>query len=865
MEYSLGVDLGTTYSAAAVCRGGRVETCTLGATAPAIPSVVVLRADGDVLIGEVADRRSVSEPTRTAREFKRRLGDPTPIVLGGTPYGAEALMAHLLKGIVALVSEREGGPPARIVLTHPANFGPYKTGLLHEAARLAGLDLERVRYASEPEAAAVAYADAQRVEPGDVVAVYDFGGGTFDAAMVRKTEQGFELVGTPEGMERLGGIDIDAAVLAHVNDSLDGMLSELDTTDEITRTAVARLRDECRLAKEALSTDTDTAIPVSLPGLATEVRLTREELEGMIRPRLVETVDALQRAVASAGISMADVSRILLVGGTSRMPLVGQLVREASGRPVALDAHPKLAIACGAALLGAVDEEADAPVVAGAATAATPSSASGAGLAAGAAVGGAAFAGTVGTAAVLHELAGTPAAAAEAATPGGAATGHVGAAASPPTTPAASPPATPAASPPATPAASPPTTPTSIPRPAARSGATPNGAAHPAPTPAAAAARPTRRIAPLVAGGAAGIAAGAVVIAVLLGGGDDTKTEDAPVAAATATTSAESATTAPVAAAKPAQADGLVVEAVAGNGDYASSGGLGGPATAAGLDRPESVAVARNGDVYLTDNSSQRLLKVSDGVITLVHDGKGASNLFGLAIAPDDSVWFSNSNGVYKLTGSTATLVLDDQLTGDPFPLTFDRAGNLYIAATGAEKVAKYDTDGVLTFIAGNGVEASQAGGDGDGGPALAAPLGHPIAVAVDSKGNVYIAENFSERIRKVTPDGTISTVAGGGRIDIAEAPEGTPMTDIIFDTVDGVAVDEHDNIYVSDHQLGGIIRFGADGKLVRVAGLLGGAVEDGRSALTTKLFSPGRMGFDRDGNLYFVDSLRVRRIKGVA
>src|SRR5262245_44634648 len=97
MTYTLGVDLGTTYSAAAIARGGRVEIVTLGTTAPVIPSVVVLRDDGEVLVGEAADRRSLTEPTRTAREFKRRLGDPTPIVLGGTPYGAEALMAHLLR------------------------------------------------------------------------------------------------------------------------------------------------------------------------------------------------------------------------------------------------------------------------------------------------------------------------------------------------------------------------------------------------------------------------------------------------------------------------------------------------------------------------------------------------------------------------------------------------------------------------------------------------------------------------------------------------------------------------------------------------------------------------------------------------
>lgn len=349
MAYGLGVDLGTTYSAAAVARDGRVEAFTLGTTAPAIPSVVVLRADGEVLVGEAAERRAATEPTRTAREFKRRLGDPTPIVVGGTPFGAEALMAHVLRSIVRQVTEREGAPPDLVVLTHPANYGQFKTDLLREAARLAGLDQSGVALLAEPEAAAINYAMQQRVEIGEIVAVYDFGGGTFDAAVVRKSADGFEIVGVPEGIERLGGIDIDAAVLAHVDAVLDHRPSGLDASDQAVRTALARLRDECRRAKEALSTDTDTSIPVSLPGLQTEVRLTRDELEAMIRPRIRETVEALQRAVASAGLTMDQVSRVLLVGGTSRIPLIGELLREATGRPIALDAHPKFAIASGAA------------------------------------------------------------------------------------------------------------------------------------------------------------------------------------------------------------------------------------------------------------------------------------------------------------------------------------------------------------------------------------------------------------------------------------------------------------------------------------------------------------------------------------
>ena len=352
MGYQLGVDLGTTYTAAAVGRDGRAEAATLGASNPVMPSVVLLRADGEVLVGEVAVRRGLAEPTRVAREFKRRLGDPTPLVLGGTPYGAESLMSHVLREVVHIVAEREGEQPERVVLTHPANYGPYKLDMMREVARLAGLDLNKVTFLTEPEAAAVSYATRNRVEPGEVVAVYDFGGGTFDAAMVRRTPDGFALVGRPEGMERFGGIDIDAAIVAHVDQLLDGAISAMDADDPAVQAGVARLRDDCRAAKEALSGDTDTTIAVSLPGIQTEVPLSRGDLEEMVRPRMRETVDALVRSVQSAGLRIEDVSRILLVGGSSRIPIVASTIQRETGRPVAVDAHPKFAIALGAAVLG---------------------------------------------------------------------------------------------------------------------------------------------------------------------------------------------------------------------------------------------------------------------------------------------------------------------------------------------------------------------------------------------------------------------------------------------------------------------------------------------------------------------------------
>lgn len=348
MDYYLGVDQGTTYSAAAVSRGGRTEIASLGGRVAEIPSVVFLREDETILVGETARRRGLSDPSRVVREFKRRFGDPTPLFLGGTPIAADAIWAKLLAWILNSVTQSQGGLSAGVAITHPANWGPYKLDLLAQAIRLA--DVPNPVTLSEPEAAAISYAHANKVEPGDAVAVYDLGGGTFDAAVLRRTQAGFELVGRPEGIERLGGIDVDEAVFAHVKSVLGPKFDDLDPEDARAVSAVARLRQECVAAKEVLSQDTDVTIPAVLPQTSTDVRLTRAELESMIRPTLAPTVEALSRAVASASLTAEDLKAVLLVGGSSRIPLVGQMVGSALGAPVVTDAHPKHSVALGAAL-----------------------------------------------------------------------------------------------------------------------------------------------------------------------------------------------------------------------------------------------------------------------------------------------------------------------------------------------------------------------------------------------------------------------------------------------------------------------------------------------------------------------------------
>jgi molecular chaperone DnaK len=364
MAYQLGIDLGTTFTCAAVCRSsgnrwGEPEVVTLGSRGATVPSVVFVGQDGSIVVGEAAERRALTDPDCVVREFKRRIGDPTPVMVAGRPWAPQDLSAWLVRWVVDRVAEREGGPAERIAVTHPAAWGQHKKELLGAALANQGLS---VTFMAEPQAAAMSYATNERVSAGSTIAVYDFGGGTFDAAVVRKGDVDFRLVGRPEGLERLGGIDFDQAVFEHVLEGMPDAFAELDESDPAVLSAVARIRRECTEAKEALSSDTEVSIPVLLPGSRGSVRLHRSEFEAMIRPQVEDTVAALRSAVISAGFAPDQLTAVLLVGGTSRIPLVAQLVSEQLGRPVAVDADPKNAIAKGAALSLAPQPAVAAPV-----------------------------------------------------------------------------------------------------------------------------------------------------------------------------------------------------------------------------------------------------------------------------------------------------------------------------------------------------------------------------------------------------------------------------------------------------------------------------------------------------------------------
>ena len=352
MSYSLGIDLGTTFVAAAISRDGqRVEMVPLGDRTVTEPSVVLRRDDGSLAVGDAAARQAGSRPGDVAWGVKRRLGDPTPVALGGEARPAGELLAAMLRDVLARITAEEGEPPSRVVLTHPANWGPYRRGLFEDVAAEAGL--EDPPMLTEPEAAGVHFGVTRGLAEGELLGVYDLGGGTFDAAVLRGRAAGVEILGVPEGMEHLGGVDFDEAVLGRVDQACGGAVSELDAHDSRARAAAARVRQDCVVAKETLSVDDRANVPVLLPTRQEEVTVSRDEFEAMIRAPLTSTVDALRRALESAGVGADALTAVLLVGGSSRIPLVARMVGEALGCRTVVDSHPKHAVALGAAVVAA--------------------------------------------------------------------------------------------------------------------------------------------------------------------------------------------------------------------------------------------------------------------------------------------------------------------------------------------------------------------------------------------------------------------------------------------------------------------------------------------------------------------------------
>jgi outer membrane protein assembly factor BamB/actin-like ATPase involved in cell morphogenesis len=346
--FVLSVDLGTSHTVA-VLRGpdGRTRALLFDGQ-PLLPSAVFLDDSGLLQVGRDALRLARVDPSRLEPSPKRRIDEGT-VLLGGAEIEVVDLLAAVLARVAAAAVEAAGHlPPA--VLTHPAAWGPPRRSLLIEAATRAGWP--RPRLVPEPVAAARYFAEVLRrpVPVGSAVAVFDFGGGTLDVAVVRNTGSGFAVIAVG-GADDLGGLDLDAALVDHLGDTLGR--SAPDSWERLHNPRSARDRrdrrffwEDVRGSKEMLSRTTLTPVPV--PGSDTAIHVTRDELEQVVRPLLTRAVAAAREVLRNADVPPDRMAGLFLVGGSSRVPMVARMLHSELGVAPTVLEQPEIPVAEGA-------------------------------------------------------------------------------------------------------------------------------------------------------------------------------------------------------------------------------------------------------------------------------------------------------------------------------------------------------------------------------------------------------------------------------------------------------------------------------------------------------------------------------------
>ncbi|MQA80346.1 MAG: Hsp70 family protein [Streptosporangiales bacterium] len=357
MARALGIDLGTTYSAVAVVRDdGRPEILRSREGDNITPSVVLFTGD-QVLVGSTASRTAVTMPDESVRFVKRFMGDPhwSFVDAAGTQYRPEEVSAFILRRLADDAEMMLGTRVDDVVITVPAYFDDARRTATLDAAEIAGL--RALRLINEPTAAAVAYG-LDEIDRG-VCLVYDLGGGTFDVTLMDIAGGRFDVLGT-DGDRNLGGFDFDNELMLHVNreitaaggpDLFDGGAIESD------------LREKCELAKRTLTNVPQASVFMAADGRSHRVQVSRDAFERLTRPLLDRTETILESVLEAADTSWDRIDHVLLVGGSTRMPMVRSLLERLSGRPPESHLNPDEVVAFGAAIVAdlAAAEHYDAP------------------------------------------------------------------------------------------------------------------------------------------------------------------------------------------------------------------------------------------------------------------------------------------------------------------------------------------------------------------------------------------------------------------------------------------------------------------------------------------------------------------------
>ncbi|HJI77851.1 MAG TPA: molecular chaperone DnaK [Clostridiales bacterium] len=352
MSKIIGIDLGTTNSCVSVMEGGEATVIPNAEGHRTTPSVVAFSKTGERMVGQVAKRQAVTNPDRTISSIKREMGSDYKVTIDGKKYTPQEISAMILQKLKADAEAYLGEPVTEAVITVPAYFTDAQRQATKDAGKIAGLDVKRI--INEPTAAALAYGLDK--ETDQKIMVYDLGGGTFDVSVLEIGDGVIEVLATA-GNNRLGGDDFDQCITNY-------LVQEFKKSDGIDlsgdRVAMQRLKEAAEKAKIELSGVTSTNI--NLPYITADatgpkhldVTLTRAKFNELTAHLVEKTAGPVRQAMSDAGISASDLTKVLLVGGSSRVPAVQEMVKKLTGKEGFKGINPDECVADGAAIQGGV-------------------------------------------------------------------------------------------------------------------------------------------------------------------------------------------------------------------------------------------------------------------------------------------------------------------------------------------------------------------------------------------------------------------------------------------------------------------------------------------------------------------------------
>lgn len=349
----IGIDLGTTNSCVAVMEGGNPTVIANAEGARTTPSVLAFKADGERLVGQVAKRQSITNPDKTIISIKRHMGTEYRVDIEGKKYSPEEISAMILQKLKADAEAYLGETVTEAVITVPAYFNDSERQATKNAGKIAGLDVKRI--INEPTAASLAYG-LDKMDTNQKIFVYDLGGGTFDVSILELGDGVFEVKAT-NGNTSLGGDDFDQKVMDYIAETFKAE-NGIDLRND--KMALQRLKEAAEKAKIELSSSTTTNI--NLPFITADatgpkhidMNLTRAKFDELTHDLVEATIEPMRKALSDADMSINEIDKVVLVGGSTRIPAVQEAVKKFTGQEPTKGVNPDECVAMGAAIQAGV-------------------------------------------------------------------------------------------------------------------------------------------------------------------------------------------------------------------------------------------------------------------------------------------------------------------------------------------------------------------------------------------------------------------------------------------------------------------------------------------------------------------------------